>query len=364
MKNTNLILSMNLTIICIILFTDICMSQNMGNALEFDGVDDFVFIGNDTTLQVNQFTLTAWVYPYSYSDPLPNESRMEILEKTDEYWMNISTVTHPPDKKNRRDKGEVRVGGFFGDKDAWYFLDSEYIVPLNEWTHVACTYDNDSLTLYINGQYEAAMEIPEDYTSQQDTLNYLALGCKNKFGPDGQIEAQFHGMLDEISIWDTALSVIDIQDLMNSGIQESHPHWDRLVAYYKFDEDKIGQNDGLIYDEKGLNNGANYGAYWVSNSVTFVEEMPTLVQHFVLQQNYPNPFNPVTNIRFIIPQPDFVKLNVYDVNGRVVEKLVSGRLNKGEYIVQWNASNLPSGTYFYKIESANFSQTKKCILIK
>ncbi len=83
-----------------------------------------------------------------------------------------------------------------------------------------------------------------------------------------------------------------------------------------------------------------------------------------LDQNYPNPFNTVTNIRFIIPQSDFVQLCIYDITGQLVEKLVDGRMNKGEHIVQWNASNLPSGTYFYKIDSYHFSQTKKCILIK
>ena len=85
---------------------------------------------------------------------------------------------------------------------------------------------------------------------------------------------------------------------------------------------------------------------------------------FHLAQNYPNPFNPVTNIRFIISQSDYVQLSIYDLSGQLLEKLVDGKMNKGEHIVQWNASNLPSGTYIYKIESGHFLQIKKCMLIK
>jgi len=256
--------SMKLLIICAILFPSNSLAQIGGNALEFDGSDDYVFVGNDTSLQVNQYTLTAWVKPYSYS----GEKCMEILEKADEYWMNISTRTDPSTNKNPRGKGEVRVGGYFGPDNTHHSVDSEYIVPLNEWTHVACIYDLDSLTLYINGQYEAAVAIPEGYSSQQDINNDLGLGCKT-YGPGERIEAQFHGLLDEISIWDSALSVIEIQDVMISGIDETHPYWNHVVAYYKFDEDRVGQNDGLTYDEIGLNNGTNDGAYWVPSSVAF-----------------------------------------------------------------------------------------------
>ena len=90
------------------LFSSGLFSQDFGNALEFDGIDDFVFVGNDTSLYVDQFTLTAWIHPYSYSEPLPYEARMEIFEKADEYWMNISTTDG-----GTRDIGEVRVGGKF-----------------------------------------------------------------------------------------------------------------------------------------------------------------------------------------------------------------------------------------------------------
>jgi len=269
-----------LILVFLLVLSSEAYSQDFGNGLEFDGIDAFVFIGNDSSLHVDQFTLTAWVHPYSYSDPIPDEQRMEIFEKAGEYWMNISTT----DGGYQRDMGEVRVGGIF--EDQWHFLDSEFIVPLNQWTHVACSYDYDSLKLYINGQLDVSKAIPENHTDQNSSDNMLALGCKNVSGPFDPIEAQFHGMLDEISIWDTVLSVLDIRALKNDGILQSDPHWPELVAYYKFDEASIGSNTGDVYDEKGLNNGTNYGAYWVSNQLTGIAGKSLFTQLPVLQHNF------------------------------------------------------------------------------
>ena len=85
---------------------------------------------------------------------------------------------------------------------------------------------------------------------------------------------------------------------------------------------------------------------------------------FSLSQNYPNPFNPVTNIKFDIPKSGNVKLNVYDMSGKVVQEIVNTALNAGAYSILLNAVNLSSGTYFYRLESEGFTDTKKLILIK
>ncbi|MBV6477992.1 MAG: Ycf48-like protein [Ignavibacteria bacterium] len=85
---------------------------------------------------------------------------------------------------------------------------------------------------------------------------------------------------------------------------------------------------------------------------------------FELAQNYPNPFNPTTNIKFSIPQSGLAVLKVYDVVGKEVATLVNEVKNAGNYIVGFNASNLPSGTYFYRLEMNNFTETKKMMLIK
>jgi len=85
---------------------------------------------------------------------------------------------------------------------------------------------------------------------------------------------------------------------------------------------------------------------------------------FSLSQNYPNPFNPSTMIRFTIPFNGFVKLIIYNALGQKVTSLINQFLEAGSHVVTFNASDLPGGVYFYKLESGIFSSVKKCILIK
>jgi len=85
---------------------------------------------------------------------------------------------------------------------------------------------------------------------------------------------------------------------------------------------------------------------------------------FSLFQNYPNPFNPTTSINFEITKPEFVSLKVYDIIGNEVATLVNDRKPAGSYEINFDASNLAGGVYFYKIQAGNFVQTKKMILLK
>ncbi len=90
----------------------------------------------------------------------------------------------------------------------------------------------------------------------------------------------------------------------------------------------------------------------------------TVPTSYLLKQNYPNPFNPVTKIRFYIPESGFVSLQIYDAVGRNLATLVDQNLNPGIYEVEWNAVNLPSGIYFYRITASEFSEVKKMVLVK
>ncbi|HMS64356.1 MAG TPA: T9SS type A sorting domain-containing protein, partial [Ignavibacteria bacterium] len=85
---------------------------------------------------------------------------------------------------------------------------------------------------------------------------------------------------------------------------------------------------------------------------------------FELSQNYPNPFNPNTVISYAIGNEGFVLLKVFDMLGKEVMSLVNEKQNAGNYSVNFNGSNLSSGLYYYKLESGNYSGTKKMLLIK
>lgn len=85
---------------------------------------------------------------------------------------------------------------------------------------------------------------------------------------------------------------------------------------------------------------------------------------FSMEQNYPNPFNPTTKIKYQIANAGFVNLRIYDVLGNEVETLINREIQAGSYELEFNASKLPSGIYYYTLNAGEFSQTRKMILLK
>jgi hypothetical protein len=83
-----------------------------------------------------------------------------------------------------------------------------------------------------------------------------------------------------------------------------------------------------------------------------------------LEQNFPNPFNPATTIKFVIPKSSIVTLKIYDILGREVKELLNEFRPEGSYELIFDGRGLPSGVYFYQIQSANFIQTRKMVLIR
>ena len=120
-----------------------------------------------------------------------------------------------------------------------------------------------------------------------------------------------------------------------------------------------------------LANPANFGTMtptpeWVvfGTPVSDVHQESEPPVEYSLEQNYPNPFNPTTTITYTIPEEGFVKIAVYDLLGNEIALLVSGVQRAGNYEVNFTAGNLASGVYVYRIESANFTASKKLVLMK
>jgi hypothetical protein len=103
----------------------------------------------------------------------------------------------------------------------------------------------------------------------------------------------------------------------------------------------------------------------VINVLTDVKDKSGSVPtEYALYQNYPNPFNPATKIRYSIPKSSFVQLKVYDLLGNEIKSLVKEQQSAGYHEVEFNAGNLSSGIYFYRLQTDNFSVSKKLILMK
>jgi len=125
------------------------------------------------------------------------------------------------------------------------------------------------------------------------------------------------------------------------------------------------------YTDKNLSSGNyNYRLKQIDFNGNFVyynlgnEVIVNVPAKFSLNQNYPNPFNPSTKIDFEIPADGNVKLSVYDNSGKLVSVITNGFKAAGYYTVDFNASNLSSGVYFYKLESNTLSKVMKMSIIK
>jgi hypothetical protein len=170
------------------------------------------------------------------------------------------------------------------------------------------------------------------------------------------------------------------------------PSLEKYVEYYPDNTFNMGKAY-LSYDSEGyLISARSYrfynsltdsmpASYWINFennnnifsadarhlSITYRDlvSVPTnKTYQFELAQNYPNPFNPTTTIQFSIPETSFIELSVFDILGRKVAKLVEGKFEVGTHKVTFDATNLSSGIYFYKLKSEKFSAVKKMILMK
>ncbi len=143
----------------------------------------------------------------------------------------------------------------------------------------------------------------------------------------------------------------------NIGFVAGHGSTTEINAY-SYSDKNIIEPGIYLYRLKQL----DYDGQYAYSDVVEVDVFKPL--NFNLSQNYPNPFNPSTSIKYSIPSASQVTLKVYDVLGNEVATLVNEEKNAGSYDIQFNASELSSGIYFYTINAGNFSATKKLMLMK
>ncbi len=127
--------------------------------------------------------------------------------------------------------------------------------------------------------------------------------------------------------------------------------------------------DYSFVDSNPLSGNVCYRLKQIDNDGKFkysdnIELKNNLSKEYVLEQNYPNPFNPTTVISYSIPKASYVSVKVFDVLGNTISTLVDKNQEIGSYKVNFNATKLSNGVYFYKISANDFSSVKKMILIK
>jgi hypothetical protein len=148
------------------------------------------------------------------------------------------------------------------------------------------------------------------------------------------------------------LSVVDI----------SNPADLNVVGYYPLPY--VGP-DVFVNNKVAYVPCQNDGVYFIQfDETTFIQEVNSNVNDFILSQNYPNPFNPNTLINYSIPKADFVVIKVYDILGNEISTLLNEYREAGSYKVKFDGNGISSGMYYYRIISGDYSDTKKMSLLK
>lgn len=146
-------------------------------------------------------------------------------------------------------------------------------------------------------------------------------------------------------------------------------NWIPGITYYgatMYDLDNDGNEEIIISMQNYPNTGHRLlSAIYKSDSTTnVIQEISEIPENFLLYQNYPNPFNPTTIISWTSPKDGFVTLKVYDVLGREVATLVNEYKSAGEHTIDFNAKELSSGVYIYRIQIGDYIQARSLILQK
>ncbi|HMQ69381.1 MAG TPA: T9SS type A sorting domain-containing protein [Ignavibacteria bacterium] len=172
---------------------------------------------------------------------------------------------------------------------------------------------------------------------------------------------------------DVALNWTTVSEVNNSGFDiertSNNLKWQKIgyikgngtknsVTNYNFED--LSLNSGKYkYRLKQIDYNGNYEYFDLDNEISV-----GVPEEFSLKQNYPNPFNPVTKIDFDLPVNSNTSLKIYSMDGKEIKSLINGSLNAGYYSVDFDASQLPSGVYYYRLESGNLVSAKKLMLLK
>ena len=264
---------------------------NDSNTYSFNGIDNYIAYPTLWSSSPTALTMAAWF------NKVPTQVEGKILYHgvNGEFQMSVIDTTafaavHLPSN--------------------WYF--SYANISPSTWHFLVGVWEKGaSLLLYLDGKMIDSVDVPDEFLLDVGSGYIPSIGSYTQTGG-----AYFEGMIDDIRVYDRALTINEIDSLFNEG-------------------------------------------------TTSVEEIgSTIPNEFKLTQNYPNPFNPSTNIEYSLPEASFVQLKVYDVLGNEVATLVNEEQSAGTYRADFIAENLASGFYVAQLRAENTIKTIKMSLLK
>ena len=365
------------------------------SAYSFNGTSDYIFIQYSEDLQFDfPVSILAYVKIEEHNGAAIFTNNF-IEDRHSGVWLNFTSSGYAainygsngiPVAENRRTKiGQTQI--LSGE---WYCI-------------TGIVKNNDEMEIYVNGENDGGY-----YTGTGTELGY-GDGAANIGRKDGWLDAPpayVNGVVDEVYFYNKALTDEEVRQAyansvpvelstFNASVNNNQVYlawqtqtetnnygfkiercnsgdWENIgfikgqgtttkVQEYQFIDDLSSLTDKDKVVKYRLKQIDFDGAYEYSKEVTVNVEAP---HKFKLFQNYPNPFNPETNISFSVQTQTHVSIVVYNLNGKIVEKIFNGEKEPGLYNQVWNASGKPSGVYFIKLITNENVQTKKCLFLK
>lgn len=366
---------------------------NANHAYSFNGISDNILINNNFFDNgANSFSISGWYYLNVLANPNNGNSSHPLFNTSPHNGLTVGMNWGSSDKYSLW----VGEGTPSISWNVFNNSSSNQNVVVGSWKYFTLIKSGTDYNLYIDGTLDKTFSTA---TTVSSYLYKLYLGSCDPLNSNEVL----NGKLDDIRIYNRALSQSEITSLYG----ESNPLPVELTSFiftisghkilfnwttatetnnYGFDIErmitvnwqKIGFVEGhgtsnalhsYSFTDTNIDNKATYrlkqidrdGKYEYSKAIEVAASAP---KAFGLQQNHPNPFNPSTTISFSLPTKLFVSLKIFDALGKEVYDFISEELPTGNYSRQWNASNMPSGIYFYRLQAGTYSETKKLLLLK
>ena len=275
-----------------------------------------------------------------------------ILDKVVEYGnMDTLITSREYDSQNRLTLKKYSNSG----NQTTSPYENIYLYKYDSSGNVNCRFININNGDTVNGGYNYYLEFDENGKIVHEIFS-SQLQADSTWGENDEI----------VFNYDDNSKILNMGDIVRFHYN-TDGNLDTLVNLHAVYCGYLG-NTATLIDTYGnnitLTDCAGYNNFYYSSFVTGAEANIVKDRTYTLFQNYPNPFNPTTTINYSIPRTSLVTIKVYDVLGREIETLVNDEKHIGNYKVEFNASKLASGIYFYKMQAGDFSETKKLILLK
>jgi len=254
-----------------------------------------------------------------------NYQNISVLEPGEGYWVRAF------------DEGEIILSSTTP-------LSNKPIIDLNSIQYNTLAFGNQTL-------FFGADELKEDLLSYSLPPKPPTGGKDIRFMGDTKLCGSSKCYIEVMNPSSALKLTYDIQSFNDYNSSIESQYWVLVNENTKEEIDLIGK--GKIEIEGDI------------SELTLKKSKSTQIsKEFIISPAYPNPFNPVTVIQISIPELTYMKINIYDVRGRLVEKLIDDNLDSGLHNIKWNASDVSSGMYFLQLDTDSYNKVEKLMLIK